>query len=175
MTTPVHVLLLVLLQTHRPDIPPERAETLSLAVQAAVEEFPTHPALVGALLTAMEQEGNFQEDIQVGEVRGLAGEICLAQIHPVNGFWKGYVASFEDLAGLDLEATSNCLRTAAKTLSFGRNHCLKKRYRKNWAQAMWTSYHWGGKCWLSPHAYKRTARMWHWQGLYEAKVKEMRA
>lgn len=161
--------ILSVLAEHRPDVTPGRAETIAQAIAAAEREFPEHPMLAATLLTALEQESNFSEAVQLGIVRGRAGEICMTQIHPVNGFWRGYVAKFEDLAGLSLEATTACFLTAAKTLSYSRAQCLRQNYRRNWAQAMWTRYHYGSRCWLSPHAHKRTIRMLHWNALLRKK------
>lgn len=161
--------ILLALAEQRPDVTPERAETIAHAISAAERAFPEHPMLAAALLTAIEQESNFSEAVQLGDVRGKAGEICMTQIHPVNGFWRGYVARFEDLAGLSIEATTACFLTAAKTLNYGRARCIRQHYRRNWAQAMWTHYHHGATCWLSPHAHKRTKRMHHWDALIKRK------
>ena len=163
--------ILAVLERERPEVPPERAAIMAEAASQATSLFPQHPMLTAAILTAVEREGGFREDVQAGERRGKAGEICLTQIHPVNGFWKNYVVEFDDLAGLSLEATTACFKTAAHTLYYGRNRCLKQRYRTNWAQAMWTYYHYGNQCWLSPHAHLRTRRMHHWHGLLTAEAK----
>lgn len=172
---PFAEVILTVLERARPEVPPERAAVMSQAVSTASQLFPAHPMLPAAILTTIEQEGGFLEAVQSGEIRGKAGEVCLSQIHPKNGFWRGYVAEFDDLAGLDLEATTACFSVAAHTLDYGRRRCLAQRYRTNWAPAMWTYYHLGGQCWLSPHAHKRTARMYHWQGLLRAEERRRAA
>jgi len=115
--------------------------------------------LAGAIATGVIRESGLWHDTHDGSRIGRAGEICLMQIHPTNPAWKLFTSSRKNLAGTDLESTRLCLLTGAESLTRSARHCLGKRYFKNWRQAMWTMYHYGSRCWLSPHAYPRTRTM----------------
>lgn len=118
------------------------------------------PNMLGpTLATIAIKESRLAESVHDGSRRGRAGEICLTQIHPVNTQWKPWAPAFESLAGTDVEATERCFLAAAQSLTFALSYCHKRRYYRNWAKAMFSAYHYGGKCWLSPHAGERTALM----------------
>jgi len=145
---------------------PRRFAVIAVAAQHAVSKVAPkwrrgEKVLLAALLTAATRESGFRQDIHSGELRGKAGEVCLVQIHPTNPAWKKVGApTFDALGGVGLEATTYCLEAGALSLIQAANYCTARKYRRNWAQAMWTAYHYGGQCWLSPHAYGRTALMW---------------
>ena len=145
---------------------PDRFAVIAVATERAVKAalprwHRPEKLLLAALLTAALRESGFRKDIHSGELRGKAGEICLVQIHPRNPVWRTVGApSFDALGGVDLQSTTYCLTAGALSLARAASYCGARHYRKNWAQAMWTLYHYGSKCWLSPHAYPRTATMW---------------
>lgn len=147
---------------------PERFAVIAVAAHTAVETVNPRwkrgdKLLLAAILTAAQQESGFQEEIQSGKKRGKAGEICMMQIHPSNSAWKDAGApSFSALGGIDLKSTTYCLTAGAISLTRSANYCTARNYRKNWIPAMWTSYHYGGRCWISPHAYTRTSIMWRY-------------
>ena len=143
---------------------PERVAVISVAAERAQEKLLPHwrraPELLGgSIATAAIKESGLMEDTHSGERRGRAKEICLVQIHPTNRIWKRWAPSFESLAGVDLLSTERCLLSGGQTLVLSLNYCHKRRFYTNWAQAMWTKYHYGNRCWLSPHAHGRTALM----------------
>jgi hypothetical protein len=114
---------------------------------------------LGAMMfTAMWFNGHGARDIHSGERLGAGGATCLTDIDPGNPLWKRFVPRLSELAGLTLEATANCFRVGGLSLVMGLNYCLKRKFRTNWREATWTSYHYGNRCWLSPHAHAR-ARM----------------
>jgi hypothetical protein len=154
--------IFLVLQAVKPDVDEGRLMIMSLAAETALAPYPDEDYLRGAILTAIEHESGFMESVHSGELRGKAGEICLVQIHPTNGFWKQVATEFDELGGLDIESTTKCLTAGVLTLRHSRGYCRARRFYKNWAPAMWTKYHYGNRCWLSPHAYKRTRRMHFW-------------
>ena len=144
---------------------PPRFATIAVAGESVVAEygqrFVKGPRMLGAAVaTAIRKESAFWLDVHDGSRVGPSGEVCLVQIHPSNPHWQRVGAPLrEALAGTDYESTRWCLATGAVSLSSALSHCWAQRFWKNWAQAMWTQYHYGNRCWLSPHAYKRTAMM----------------
>jgi hypothetical protein len=144
---------------------PGRVVTTAVAGERAVasvaSKWHRSDTLLGAAIaTAVINESGLAENIHTGDRRGGAGEICLVQIHPSNKLWRKVDApSFEALAGAGEQATTWCLATAGVTLAFGDAYCQRRRYYTNWMQAMWTMYHFGSKCWLSPHARPRSRMM----------------
>jgi hypothetical protein len=143
---------------------PERFAVIAMAAKAAQDEllpsWHRDPRLLGAAIaTGIRKESGGWESVHDGSLNGKAGEICLMQIHPTNTRWKHWAPSFEALAGVDLQATTWCLLTGGKSLISAASYCMARNYRRNWAPAMWTMYHYGDRCWLSPEAKARTALM----------------
>lgn len=141
-----------------------RLATIAVAAETVVNDPDTKwgapkDELWAAILTAVHQESTAQRNVHDGTLRGKAGEVCLMQIHPRNRLWPRVAETLEHLVGTDLESTVRCLRAGALTLESSRGYCAKRNYKTNWRQAMWTQYHYGSKCWLSPHAQKRTREM----------------
>lgn len=142
---------------------PQRIATIAVAAARAekklIGSFP-HPKMLGpALATTILSESGLKSGIHAGTVRGKAGEICLGQIHPTNKIWERWAPSFESLGGAGIVWTEFCLLSVADTLASSLRYCAKRRYFTNWAPAMFTMYHYGGKCWLSPHGFPRARRM----------------
>jgi hypothetical protein len=119
-----------------------------------------HQRYLGAILaTVALNESGLWPDTHEGTRRGKAGEICLTQIHPRNPKWRRWAPSFESLAGTDIASTELCFLAAGETLIGALGFCLHRHYYTNWAAAMFTNYHYGDRCWLSPHAYPRARYM----------------
>lgn len=144
---------------------PERLATAALAAEQAQAQQQGKwrhgaPQLSAAIATVVLEESGLAADVHSGAKRGKAGEVCLVQIHPKNPQWRFVGApSFESLAGTDLQATTWCLATGVHALVFAEGYCAARRYKRNWQKAMFTLYHLGGKCWVSPVANKRTKLM----------------
>ena len=162
-----HAAFLTVLQLMFPTQDPSelaRYSTEAQALATAHAEFlPKWPRggteLAAAQLTIIRFESGNLLGVHDGSIRGPSGEVCLMQIHPTNGTWRKYSDSFEALAGVDLEATTACIRTGTASLVWAANRCIGQRYRKNWAPAMMSSYHLGGQCWASPERFKRAMAM----------------
>lgn len=138
---------------------PERIARVALGAEKAELKlrlrFPQR-ALLGAILAATSlKESGLWESVHDGSRRGPSGEICLMQIHPVNTQWKAWAPSFESLAGTTVAATELCFLAGGQSLTSALNRCWARKYHKNWLEAMFTSYHYSAKCWLSPHAHER--------------------
>lgn len=144
---------------------PERVALVAVAVeQQAIQSSSKWrwgtQQLAAAIATAILKESSIWESVHSGEQRGKAGEICLMQIHPKNRVWERIgIESFESMGGVDPRSTRNCIAAGTATLVYAANRCYSKNYHRNWAPAMWTQYHYGSKCWLSPHAHGRARMM----------------
>lgn len=151
---------------------PERVAVVAVASeQAQAVLLPTWPrynkkgsvtprSLSAAIAAVVIEESGLDVAVHGGSKRGLAGEVCLMQIHPSNPQWQRHGApSFDALGGTDLQATTWCILAGGQSLLSSLNYCWRKRFWSNWAQAMFTSYHLGHSCWLSPGAYRRTGYM----------------
>lgn len=141
---------------------PERIANIALAAELAQSELGSKWArssreLSGSVLTAIITESGARRDVHDGSKRSRTRDICIMQINQGNGHWKKHATSFEQLAGTSVEATKRCIMVGITTLSSGLRYCLNRNYKTNWAQAMWTIYGYGHKCWLWAHAYKRAA------------------
>jgi hypothetical protein len=144
---------------------PYRIATIAVAIERAqitlAPKWGRDPRLLGAALaTAVIKESGTWESVHSGEKRGGAGEICLVQIHPTNRKWvKAGAPSFESLGGVGPQSTEWCILSGAHSLVDGSRFCSKRKYRTKWALAMWTMYHYGSRCWISPGAKGRTQLM----------------
>jgi len=144
---------------------PERLALVANVVEQVAGEYAPRwrwgrPMLEAAIATAIDQESGLLETVHDGTLRGKAGEVCLMQVHPQNHTWQRLgIASFDALGGTDYQSTLNCVRTGTASLVFAAHHCYDQNYHRNWARAMWTQYHFGNRCWISPHAKKRAALM----------------
>lgn len=141
---------------------PARLANIAVAAELAQTELASKWArspreLSGSILTAIITESGARRDVHDGSRRSRTRDICIMQINPGNGHWKKFATSFEQLAGTSVEATKRCIMVGITTLSGGLRRCLRRNYKTNWAQAMWTMYGFGHKCWLWKHAYKRAA------------------
>lgn len=114
---------------------------------------------VPAIVTAMWFQARFPRDVHEGSRLGAGGARCVMDIDPANGVWKRHAARFEDLTGLSLGNTVQCIRTGAEMLVHSLNRCLKRNYRTNWREAMWSVYANGHKCWLHWEAKARARKM----------------
>jgi len=165
MTLAAVLLILAHLAPSQYAADPERMSVIAEATIAATNELAHEwrhapDELSRAILTAIRFESGLREDVHSGALLGKAGERCLMQIHPGNRVWKTVGApSFESLTGTDYESTRWCLLAGAKALVLADNYCAARQFRTNWKQAMWTAYHYGSKCWLSPQAFRRARTM----------------
>jgi hypothetical protein len=142
----------------------------AMAVRSATQEqmdrgWRGSPAsLSAALVVVIAGESRLDEAVHRGK-RGMGGAVCPAQIDPGS---KGLVRKMgmrfpDDLIGVGREATERCLRVAARLLAYGNSKCYNapNHFKQNWAQAMFTHYATGNKCWLSKKAWKRGKQL-HW-------------
>lgn len=132
-----------------------RYGTIAQAISYASDD----PATRAALVVLVRKESNGDPRVHSGELRGRAGEVGLPQIHPVAERFvvrMGY--TLDGLTGHGIAETTAAMTVAARLLSGYRAKCWREHYRTNWAEAMFTAYHYGGRCWLSPHA-KARARL----------------
>ena len=75
--------------------------------------------LYNALVAIARQESAFWRGVHEGRIRGPAGEACLMQVHPGNGY------DLEKLVGVDLDSTARCLHAGAEILSKAREYCAR--------------------------------------------------
>ena len=147
----------------QPVADPVRFQTIADGLSIAAAEFlprwrGTERELAAAQLTAVRFESNAREDVHFGIVIGGAGEECLMQIHPKNVVWKKHAANFQDLVGVELGRTVQCLRAGTESLVNARAKCSREGYRKNLNAAMFSSYHMTG-CWTSMERFRRAKMM----------------
>ena len=141
---------------------PNRIAVIAVAAERAQSEilpqWERHARLLGAgIIVAALSESRLDASVHAGSRRGLQGEICLTQIHPINASWRTYAPSFEALAGIDIESTSWCLATGARTLMSMDRRCHMNGYRSHWLASMWTAYQFGGRCRPSDEGRKRAS------------------
>ena len=153
-TQAVFAALLALLPMRAPD-DFVRYGTIAQAIAYATDD----PVTRAALVVMVKKESNGDQRVHSGELRGRAGEVGLTQIHPVaERFVERMGYTLDGLTGHGIVETTAAMTVAARLLSGYRAKCWREHYRTNWAEAMFTAYHYGGRCWLSPHA-KARARL----------------
>jgi hypothetical protein len=149
---------------------PERVAVIAVASERAqadlMPHWTRHPRLLGASLAVVALgESHLAESVHDGSRRGAVGEACLAQVHPINGHWRPYAASFEGLVGVGIDETTDCLSTGLATLVAADQQCTRQGYRTHWLSAMMTAYQFGGRCRPSKTGRERAekANRWAWQ------------
>jgi hypothetical protein len=148
-----------------------RYETLAAATAIVEQELvprwrgPRHE-FAPAIVTAMWFNAQYPRDVHEGSRLGSGGARCVMDIDPGNGVWKRHATRFEDLTGLELGRTVQCIRTGAETLVLSLNRCLKRHYVTNWREAMWSVYATGHKCWIHWEAKKRARKMRQIAGMF---------
>lgn len=138
----------------------ERYSIVAVAAEQAIQEqvergwHKSDLQLAASILTAMRFEAaGLDHDVHSGA--NTRNGYCIAQIHESNGRWKEVVSDPKELTGTGYTPTLNCFRVATRTLAGSLGHCLKRKYRTHWRQAMWSMWGTGHKCWLSRTAWKR--------------------
>lgn len=165
MTTPAAILS-ALLHFAPVSAPDEiaRYQTIADAVPIVAEEFQHRwrgpkEELIPAMITAMLWNGPLWRGVHSGERVGSNGARCLMDIDRGNPLWKNHVERFEDLGGLSLGETVQCMRVGTETLVVSLGYCLARRYRTNLRPAMWSMYATGSKCWIHRQAKARSRTM----------------
>jgi hypothetical protein len=139
---------------------PERIAMVAIATEVAqadvMARWHHHPRMLGAvIIEAILAESGLDQDVHSGLRRGRAGEICLMQIAPVNIAWQPFSDSFDALAGVEFEPTSECIMAGVKTLLAADLRCTRKHPKGNWVRVLWTGYQYSAYCFGGKYAKER--------------------
>lgn len=132
------------------------ARSIGRVASAPPPGWPGTPAeLARALVVVARHESAFWRDVQVGTMRGPAGEVCLVQLHSAAGIPE---AERQATVGLGDDALDRCFSWGARLFSRARAHCKGRR----WVFRAQSLYATGRSCSWAPAA-KREKTLWRIQ------------